>query len=126
MAKTVAERREIVEEYLRRVATGTAAEILELYAANPTLEDPVGSEARVGREAIEEFYRSIESLDSTTELREFRASGDHAAAFAFDVCTKTGDMTVEVSVIEVMEFDDDGRITHMRAYWHPEADMTMR
>lgn len=125
MAKTVAERREIVEEYLRRVASGTAAEILELYGDNPTLEDPVGSEVRSGREAIEEFYRTLEAMDSTTELREFRASGDHAAAFAFDVRTRTGDTTVEVSVIEVMEFDDEGRITHMRAYWHPDADMTM-
>jgi len=126
MAKSVDERRAIVEEYLRRVASGTAAEIMELYAAEPTLEDPVGSEPRVGREAVEEFYRSIEGLETRTELREFRASGDHAAAFAFDVVTVSGEMTVTVSAIEVMDFDDDGLVTRMRAYWHADADMSMR
>ncbi|WP_110206529.1 nuclear transport factor 2 family protein [Nocardioides daejeonensis] len=125
MAKSVAERHEIVERYLGLVASGTAAQIMELYAAEPTLEDPVGSAPRVGRAAVEEFYESIQDLETETTLREFHGSGDNAAAFAFDVVTKTGDLSVAVSAIEVMEFDDAGKITHMRAYWHADTDMTM-
>ncbi len=123
MAKSVAERREIVEQYLQRVATGTAAQIMELYAPEPSLEDPVGSEVKVGREAVEGFYRSIEALEKATHLREFRASGDHAAAFLFDIETKIEGAKMLVSAIEVMTFDDDGLVTSMKAYWHPDHDM---
>ena len=125
MANSVAQRRELVEEYLQRVATGTAAEVMKLYGDAPRVEDPVGTEPRVGRAAVEDFYRGIEGLEQRTELREFRAAGDHAAAFAFDIVTQTGDSSMTVSVIEVMEFDDDGRIATMRAYWHPDSDINV-
>ncbi len=123
MAKSVAERREIVEKYLQRVANGSAAEVMELFAAEPTLEDPVGGDVKDGRAAVEEFYRSIQDLEMSTTLREFRASGDHAAAFLFDVATKIEGATMTVSAIEVMTFDDEGLVTSMKAYWHADADM---
>ena len=38
----------------------------------------------------------------------------------FRLVSKFGENTFEVAPIDVMEFDDDGRITSMRAYWSPE------
>ena len=122
MALSVEQRREKVELYLSLVATGTAAQIMELYGPDPRLEDPVGSEAKQGRAELEEFYRGVEPLDTATTLREFRASGDHAAAFAFDVATRLGDDTMTIHVIEIMTFDEDGLISDMKAYWSPEHD----
>lgn len=122
MALSVEQRREKVERYLSLVATGTAAQIMELYGPDPRLEDPVGSEPKQGREALEEFYRGIEPLRTDTTLREFRASGDASAAFAFDVATTLGDDTMTIHVIEVMTFDEDGLISDMKAYWSPEHD----
>ena len=122
MPLSIDERRAKVETYLSLVATGTAAQIMELYGPDPRLEDPVGTEPKQGRAELEEFYRGVEPLDTVTTLREFHASGDHSAAFAFDVATKLGDDTMTISVIEIMTFDDDGLISDMKAYWAPEVD----
>jgi steroid delta-isomerase len=124
MALSVEQRREKVEKYLSLVAGGTAAQIMELYGPDPRLEDPVGSEPRQGRAALQEFYGGVESMETETTLREFRASGEDSAAFAFDVVTKIGDATMTIHVIEVMTFDGDGLICDMKAYWSPEHDST--
>lgn len=113
----------LVARYLSTVSEGTSADIAALYAADAWLEDPVGSEPRTGRAAIEEFYRGLDGADSTAELLFVRAVG-HEAAFHFRVTTTLPDATVVVEPIDVMTFDDAGLITSMRAFWTP-ADMTM-
>ncbi|MFS3129393.1 nuclear transport factor 2 family protein [Nocardioides sp. Bht2] len=122
---SIEERKATVEQYLGLVSSGTADEIMALYAPDGTLEDPVGTDPKVGRDEIGAFYRSFEQLEIQTNLREVRASGESAIAFAFDVVTKLPDATMTVSAIEVMTFDDAGLITSMKAYWSPEADMVM-
>ncbi|WP_280396967.1 nuclear transport factor 2 family protein [Nocardia carnea] len=105
-----------VRRYLDTVATGTAAEIAALYHEDATLEDPAGSTPHTGRAAIEKFYSALESARRSTELRSVRVSGN-SAAFLFVVRTETADGTVTVEPIDVMTFDEDARITTMRAYW---------
>lgn len=111
--------RAAVRRYLDTVATGTAAEIAALYHPDATLEDPVGSPAHTGRAAIEKFYSPLESARRQTELLSVRVSGDNAA-FSFRVVTETGGKTITVEPIDVMTFDEDARITGMRAFWSPE------
>ena len=115
--------REVVEEYLRLVATGTADEIAALYAEDATLEDPVGAEVLRGREAIRGFYAAIEPLRVETRLFTLRAAAGEAA-FHFEVATITDDATFTMAPIEVMTFDDDARVTSMRAWWS-DTDMTV-
>ena len=38
-------------------------------------------------------------------------------AFLFELRTKAGDQTYTLAPIDVMTFDDDGKITSMKAYW---------
>ena len=49
----------------------------------------------------------------------------NTAAFLFTLLTKAGDKEMELSPIDVMEFDDDGNIVSMKAYWS-QADMILR
>lgn len=111
--------REVVEEYLRLVATGTADEIAALYAEDATLEDPVGAEALRGREAIRAFYAAVEPLTMETRLFTLRTAAGEAA-FHFEVKTITDDATFTMAPIEVMTFDDDALVTSMRAWWSAE------
>lgn len=113
----------LVARYLSSVSNGTSADIAALYASDACLVDPVGSVPRVGRAAIEEFYRGLDGADVATELLVIRAVGLEAA-FHFRVITSLPDATVVVEPIDVMTFDDAGLITSMRAFWRP-ADMTM-
>jgi len=115
--------REVIEQYVARVAGGTTDEILELYAEGATVEDPVGTEVKTTREAIREFYSELESLEKAAEVLSVRIAGSEAA-FLFELRTKAGDQTYTLAPIDVMTFDDDGKITSMRAFWG-EADMTV-
>lgn len=108
--------REVIEAYVDRVANGTTDEVLALYAEDATVEDPVGTEVRATRESIREFYAGLEGLEQEGRLLAARIAGGQAA-FQFELATKAGDQTYTLSPIDVMTFDDDGRITSMRAFW---------
>lgn len=108
-----------VQRYLDLVATGTAEEIVALYAPDATVEDPVGSDLKVGHEAIREFYASFVEMKKTTNLVTLRACAGHAA-FHFEIVTDAGEMKYRMAPLEVMTFDDDGLIATMRAFWSDE------
>jgi steroid delta-isomerase len=107
-----------VKSYLELVATGTADEIVALYGANPTLEDPVGTDVRRGRDAVHEFYANVPDVKKETELVELRVSGSEAAFF-WHLTLEAGGSRSRLSPISVMTFDEDAKITGMRAFWSP-------
>lgn len=115
--------REVVEQYLALVASGTAAEIVALYAEDATVEDPVGADPLTTREAIRAFYSGLEGLARRTRLLTLRTAGGEAA-FHFEMVTTVGDTSYTLAPLEVMTFDDDGKITSMRAWWGDD-DMTI-
>ena len=107
---------EVITSYVDLVAHGTADEVVALYAEGATVEDPVGSEVRTTRESIREFYATLEGLEQEGRLVTARIAGGEAA-FQFELATKAGEQTFTLSPIDVMTFDDDARITSMKAYW---------
>ncbi|MBD0861733.1 nuclear transport factor 2 family protein [Gordonia sp. zg691] len=108
----------LVSRYLATISNGSSTDIAALYAPDARLEDPVGAEPRIGRTAIEEFYRGLDGTDTTAELLVVRAVG-REAAFHFRVTTKLPEGSFVVEPIDVMTFDATGAITSMRAFWAP-------
>ena len=88
------------------------------------MEDPVGSDVAVGADAIGAFWDGVRAMASDIELERTGparvAAGE--AAWPLRAVTNLGEMKLAVDIIDVMAFDDDGRITSMRAFWDP-ADM---
>jgi steroid delta-isomerase len=111
--------KQTINRYLELVAKGSADDLTAMYAENATVEDPVGSDVRRGRDAIREFYKVVENIDAETELDAVRVSGNEAA-FLWRLIAKLGDTVMRTEPISVMAFGDDGRITAMRAYWSPD------
>lgn len=109
---------ETVNSYLTHVASGATDEIVNLYSADATIEDPVGSEVRRGRDAVREFYAAFQDAKKDTELAEIRIGGNEAAFF-WHLTLDAGDTRTQISPISLMTFDDDGKITSMRAFWGP-------
>jgi steroid delta-isomerase len=107
-----------VNRYLELLAKGTADDVLTLYADDATVEDPFGSDPRHGHDAIREFYAGFQDAKKETELAELRVAGS-AAAFLWHLTLDAGASRTRISPISVMEFDQDARITSMRAYWSP-------
>lgn len=107
---------EVITSYVDLVAHGSADQILALYAEGATVEDPVGSEVRTTRESIREFYAALEGMEQQGKVLTARIAAGQAA-FQFELATTVGEQTFTLSPIDVMTFDDDARITSMKAYW---------
>ena len=112
-----------VNRYLELLATGGADEITALYTDDATIEDPVGSDVRRGRQAVHEFYAAIENLSKETELVTLRAAGNEIA-FWWRMTVNAGGSRTRLEPISVMTFDADAKITSMRAFWSP-ADVAV-
>jgi steroid Delta-isomerase len=108
---------DVVNRYISLVNGGTADEIADLYADDATVEDPVGGEVHIGRQAIHGFYSAMEAVQRQCELVTLRVAG-HEAAFHFKL-TINGAMVIEP--IDVMAFDGEGKISAMKAYWSPDS-----
>ncbi|GBG39827.1 hypothetical protein NJB14197_40730 [Mycobacterium montefiorense] len=107
-----------VNSYLTHVANGATDEIVNLYSADATIEDPAGSEVRRGQDAVREFYTAFQDAKKDTELAEVRVGGNEAA-FYWHLTLDAGDTRTRISPISLMTFDDDAKITSMRAFWGP-------
>ncbi|WP_167473201.1 nuclear transport factor 2 family protein [Nocardia arthritidis] len=113
--------RDVIEQYVKAVGSGTTAEILALFAPEATVEDPIGTPTRQGHAALREFYDVVTGLDREAELHPDTVRiGDRQAAFMFTIVTRVGGQRFTLSPIDVMEFDADGKISRMRAYWSQE------
>jgi steroid delta-isomerase len=124
VAATADQIRAAVAAYFDRFNAHDRAGYLGLYAPDATLEDPVGSEVRHGRESIGEFWDTVQSMTENVTLVPIGepciAAGE--VAFKFSIINVLGGQKYAMDAIDVMTFDDDGAITSMRAYWDA-ADM---
>ena len=110
---------ETVNRYISLVAKGTADDLVELYADDATVEDPVGGEVHIGRQAIHGFYSAMDAVQRECELVTLRVAGNEAA-FHFKLTVTAGDARMLIEPIDVMVFGDDGKVSAMKAYWSPE------
>lgn len=108
-----------VNRYLEFAAAGNVDGIVDLYAEDGTVEDPVGGEVHIGRESIRRFYSQVPDTVESTEVITLRALGNEVAFF-WALTLELGDGRIRIEVISTMTFNDDGKIASMKAYWTPE------
>jgi steroid delta-isomerase len=87
--------------------------IRDIYAADAVVEDPVGKDPYVGLDAICTFYESGLSSGAKLELTGSPRCAGNTVAFPFRVLIPG--MTIEI--IDVFEFNSEGKVASMRAYW---------
>lgn len=123
----MASREELVavcDRYVELVSAQDVDGIMALYADDCWVEDPIGSERKFGREVIRDFYEGITKLGVTPVMRRIGpvtvCGGE--AAFQFRIDIDLGDNQIAMTSTDVMTFDDEGRITSMRAYADGEAN----
>lgn len=123
----MAERAELVaicDRYVEYVDKADTDAIMDLYADDAWIEDPVGSEHKVGREVIREFYAGIAAMDvnpKMTRIGPVTVAGSEAA-FQFRIDIEIGEIKIKMTSTDVMTFDVNGKITSMRAFADGEAD----
>ena len=105
-----------VTRYLDFVSKGQPDEVASLYADDATVEDPVGGEVHIGRQAIRGFYGAIENVKAQTDVLTLRALGNEAA-FHWTLSLDFGGNGMRIDIISTMTFDEDSKISSMKAYW---------
>ena len=101
--------------YLKALSNNDLDGVLSLYADDAVLEDPVGSEPYVGIDRVREFYANVIDRELDAQLSgQVRVAGNEVA---FPFICKDPAMAVAVHVIDIFQFNDQGKIASMRAFW---------
>ncbi len=115
---TPEEIRSVVDSYVKLMCSSDIDGILALYAEDATAEDPVGGEIQNGVEALRNFY-TLTAPALQVELNGPVCVAGSQCAFLLLAKLTMGDNTQYLDATDVFEFNDEGKITSMRAYWNP-------
>ena len=107
------------ERYTSLLSAGDAEGVAALFADDAWIEDPLGAPRHVGRDAILTFYRgAVERAHPEVRLTgPVRVSTVGEAAAPMQSHSNFGGSPKEIDIIDVFAFDEEGRITTMRAFW---------
>jgi acyl transferase domain-containing protein/acyl carrier protein len=116
-------RKEVVLEYFRRLNEGDVDRVLELFAPEAVIEDPVGSVPRQGAEALREYYE-ITLEQGRCEVTVGTAVGaQDGTSVAVPVTGRLIALQdperrrVSIECVDIFGVDDEGRIEDLRVYW---------
>lgn len=108
-----------VDLYLAAINAGDMAAVMELYADNAVIEDPVGTEPKSGDDILK-FYTKAFAGGAKVELTGPVRISAKAAAFPFrGEITRVDGPTIIVEVIDIFEFDEAGKVAKMTAHLGP-------
>ena len=102
-----------VHKYVEAFAKADMDIIRDIYAVNARVEDPVGTDAHEGIDAICAFYEGALASGAKLALTGEPRCAGNAVAFPFQA--QTADFTVDI--IDVFEFDAQGKVNSMKAFW---------
>ena len=116
-----ADMKDTLQQYLDGFNQGDAASIIALFADDARIEDPVGGGQVVkGEEAIATFYQQgvehVKKLELDTPIR---SSHGRSAAMAFTIRLEMDGIQSIIRTIDVMTFNESGKIVDMKAYHGP-------
>ena len=114
-----ADAQQIIDQYLAALVAGNLAAVLDLFAEDATVEDPVGSPVIQGREALAGFYQvAVDSVSAANTTGAVRCAGNEfTVPFAIEASLGA---KVGIEIIDHFVVNDEGKISAMRAFWSKE------
>ena len=112
--------RQVYERYPELISKADVEAIVDLYAEGGKIEDPIGSDLHIGREAIRAFYEAAIGAVTMKQTGPVRIAGNEAAT-PLVVLMGSGEKRMALDIISAMVFDEAGKITSMRAWWSADA-----
>lgn len=111
--------REILVHYVDRLSAGDVDALAALYADAGAVEDPVGAPAHRGVEAVRAFYAGTAGMLRAEIVGPICCAADTAVMPLLARLCLPGQPARYLDAVDVVEFDDSGRIRSLRAYWNP-------
>ena len=105
------------EAYVRCLTESDLEGLLDLFADDAAIEDPVGTDWREGKEVLRTFYaEACQGVEKAELTGNPRVAGNEVA-FPFNVTAGAPGQQVVINIIDIFKFNDDGKIATMRAFW---------
>jgi steroid delta-isomerase len=108
-----------IATYMERFTADDREGWLDLFTDDAWIEDPVGTPRRHGRKEIGEFWDEVRTVPDAVELRPLgivTVIGDEGI-FTMQARATIGDTVYGVDIVDLMTFDEAGKITTMRAFF---------
>jgi len=113
----------VMQQYVDNITKGDLDAVVNLFAEDAVVEDPVGSEPVKGHAALREFYTMACDSVGKMELEGNVRARETWGACAMLAYPKGAEDSMCIETLDVMSFNEEGKITSMTAYW---GDTNMR
>jgi steroid delta-isomerase len=113
--------RKLYDRYPDMVTKGDVEGIVALYAADATIEDPIGGPLHRGIDAVRAFYKAAAGTVTMKRVGPVHVAGREAATPLRVLIGAEGSQKQVLDIISVMAFNDDGKVASMRAFWSFDA-----
>ena len=110
----------VCETYTRSLEASDLESLLDLFADDASIEDPVGTPLREGKEVLRAFYAEACQGVAKAELTGSPRLAGNEVAFPFTVTAGTPEQEITINIIDVFRFNDAGKVATMRAFWGPD------
>ncbi len=114
--------KDALQAYVDAISGDDVEAVVALFSEDAVVEDPIGTEPQHGKDALRAFYQIAVDAVEKMELEGNVRVRDHYGAAAMRANPKGVDMHMET--LDVMEFNEDGLIAKMTAYWG-DSNMVM-
>ncbi|OAB41055.1 nuclear transport factor 2 family protein [Paenibacillus antarcticus] len=113
--------KQAMQQYIDHFNANDLESLLGLFSETASLEDPVGSIPIEGTEPIRQFYSKVVNGDTKIKLMTpICGSHSHSGAMAIEIETNAKGEKVVIQAIEIMSFDEFGKIMNLQVYWGKE------
>ena len=112
----------VLQAYIEGFNNGDSQAIIDLFAADAVIDDPVGSPLKRGQEIVDWFHAGVEKnarLELDTPIRGSADGRSAAMAFRVYSLNDKGD-AVTIRSLDTIELGDHGLIKVLKGYWGPE------
>ena len=110
----------VCETYTRSLEASDLETLLDLFADDASIEDPVGTPLREGKEVLRAFYAEACQGVAKAELTGSPRLAGNEVAFPFTVTAGTPEQEIIINIIDVFRFNDAGKVATMLAFWGPD------
>ena len=108
------------ETYVRSLENSDLETLLELFADDASIEYPVGTDLREGKDVLRAFYsEACQGVAKASLSGNPRLAGNEVA-FPFNVIAGAPGEEIVINIVDVFRFNDEGKVVSMRAFWGPD------
>jgi steroid delta-isomerase len=113
--------RKTLSDYIAAWATNDKELLLSVFAKDAVFCDPAGTPEFVGHDSISKFWdfaHKGSKRQLQPRLEEIRACGNEGILrFTMQVRVPEANQGIDLSIIEYVQFNDDAKISALRAFW---------